>query len=260
VGEYLTRFVPDVDERTHLLDTLAQVQQHPQIDGLGDWIEFSLAAKSDTNQALVRQNLLDDVGELQVALGIVRADPSAHVQIGNDAHAAYSGSLKKKLKSFDLIVTRGGQHTNVEVGRLDADELRKQDLGGAINHASEKIIDDPNVESRHHTTDPAEGALIVTWPQPPHTVAGKRTITVDRDGNVVMTMPNGHKVPQGNLFADYLDILNAKAGAKEKPPAGASKVRALTVYDRSGSVVQRFVKSEDGTWTCPTLVRREPTP
>lgn len=69
-----------------------------------------------------------------------------------------------------------------------------------------------------------------------------RSIDVNPNGDVVMMMPNGRQVPQGNLFSDYLNILNGNG--RGAAPAGASEVDALTIYDRSGKVVQRFSKDK----------------
>jgi hypothetical protein len=78
-------------------------------------------------------------------------------------------------------------------------------------------------------------------------LSGGRSIDVNANGDVVMTMPNGRQVPQGNLFSDYLSILNGNG--RGAAPAGASQVDALVIYDRSGKVVQRFSKNKSGVWT-----------
>ena len=78
-------------------------------------------------------------------------------------------------------------------------------------------------------------------------LSGGRSIDVNANGDVIMTMPNGRQVPQGNLFSDYLNILNGNG--RGAAPAGAGQVDALTMYDRSGKVVQRFSKDKSGVWT-----------
>src|SRR6185436_1278521 len=116
LAQYLERFLPDAGERQNVLAVVSEVQRHPQIEGLGDWIDFSLAARADAELATVRANLLDDINELRVALDIVRRDPTAHVRIGNDAKAALRpGTPDEKLSSFDLSVSRGGEPSNIEV-------------------------------------------------------------------------------------------------------------------------------------------------
>jgi len=49
------------------------------------------------------------------------------------------------------------------------------------------------------------------------------------------------------VFTKYLDILNGTG--KGKAPSGVGKVDKLTVYDRAGKVVKRFVKGPNDVWT-----------
>lgn len=246
--EQLDRFLPDGGERANALATVSEVQRQPRIDGLGDWIDFSLTARPDADPATVRSNLLDDINELRVALEIVRNDPTAHVRIGNDAKATMRpGAPGQKLSSFDLAATRGGEHSNVEVRTVDGDSLSPEDLGRAINHARDKIVDNPRVPPGERTSGRVEGALIATWPQPRRMLSGGRSIEVNVNGDVTMKMPNGREIPQGNLFSDYLDILNGKG--RGAAPAGASQVDTLTIHDRSGKMIQRFTKDKSGVWS-----------
>lgn len=248
LAQYLEHFLSDAGERQNVLAVVSEVQRHPQIEGLGDWIDFSLAARPEAEPATVRSNLLDDVNELRVALDIVRRDPTAHVRIGNDARTALRpGTPDEKLSSFDLSVTRGGEHSNVEVRTVDGDGLSAEDLGRAINHARDKIVEGPNLPQAGRTPGRVEGALVATWPQPRQMLSAGRSIDINVNGDVVMMMPNGRQVPQGNLFSDYLNILNGNG--RGSAPAGASEVDALTIYDRSGKVVQRFCKDKNGVWT-----------
>jgi hypothetical protein len=75
LSQYLERFLPEAGERQNVRAVIAEVQRHPQIEGLDDWIDFSLAARADAEPATVRSNLLDEVNELRVALDIVGKDP-----------------------------------------------------------------------------------------------------------------------------------------------------------------------------------------
>jgi hypothetical protein len=248
LDDYLNDHLTDPAERAGVNDTVRAVEENPRISGLNDWAEFSTkASRPGISQGGIRNTLLDDVNELKVALRTAETDPNAHVRVGQDAHAGTRpGTTDQKLPSFDIVVERGGKPTNVEVKTNSADRLKIGDFGDAINHAADKIVDDPNVPAADRTTGSVEAALVATWPEPPRSAGGGRTITVDADGNVVLRMPNGREIGQGNLFAEFLDILNGNSRAA--PPAGARKVDALTVYDRAGMIVKRFVKDLGGVW------------
>jgi hypothetical protein len=166
-----------------------------------------------------------------LALSIAKGDPAARVRVGNDANAPTKPGTSDPLPGFDLDVDRGGNHSNVEVQSSQGKTLQPGDFGDAINHAAEKVVDDPNIPEGDRTKGPVEAALVETWPEPPRTLKVAHH-HVDENGNTVMMMPNGHEVDQGNVFTRYLDILNGTG--KGKDPSGVGKVDKLTVYDRSG--------------------------
>jgi len=72
-----------------------------------------------------------------------------------------------------------------------------------------------------------EAALSATWPEPPRTLKVRRTITFDENGNTA----------------------SSTAPTRGNAPSGVGKVDQLTVYDRSGKVVKRFVKGPHSVWT-----------
>ena len=80
---YVERFAPDPAERARLLGTMAEAANSPNIRGIADWVQFSMAAKKADQPARVLANLRDDVAELRVALGLVARDPTLRVTVAS---------------------------------------------------------------------------------------------------------------------------------------------------------------------------------
>jgi Domain of unknown function (DUF4157) len=244
--EYATTIVGDVGTRRAALATVTRVGTNPRIGGFGEWVRFSTAQRPGVVPAEQVRNFLDDVGELQVAEAMSQSvGPRQRVEVGGDARAQLRpGTADQFLPSFDIRVVGAPQARQVEVYSPDTSTPQIGDFGRAINHAADKIIADPALPASYRTTGIVEAAIRIPWPVPDRATGGG-TIETARNGNVTLVQGNGVRRPMGNLFDDYVPILN---GERRGQPAGANRVNVLTVYDRAGNMLYRYTRTA-GRWT-----------
>jgi hypothetical protein len=240
--EYATLVVGDVAARRAALETVTRVGTNPRIGGFTEWVRFSTAQRPGVVPAEQARNFLDDVGELQVAETMSQAvGPRQRVEVGGDARAQLRpGTTDQLLPSFDIRVVGAQQARQVEVYTPSGATPDIGDFGTAINHAAEKVISDPTLPASYRTTGIVEAAVRIPWPVPNRTTRAG-VIETAQNGDVTMVQGNGVRRPLGNFFEDYVPILNGERRAL--PPAGASRVNVLTVYDRAGNMIYRYIRT-----------------
>jgi hypothetical protein len=244
--EYATRVVPDAAVRRSAIDMMSRAATNRGISGFADWVRFSTAQKPGVVPAEQARNLLDDIGELQVADTMTRSiQKGESVQVGGDAHKKLRPGTGDQLTSFDITVTGSKTPRNVEVYSPTGDTPVVGDFGTAINHAADKVIADPTLPADYQTRGSVQAAVRVNWPPPSKTTPGG-TIATAVNGDVTLTISTGKVIPKGNFFETYTKNLNSATSA----PAGAKKVNSLTVYDRAGKEVYCYTR-DPGTnvWT-----------
>jgi hypothetical protein len=262
VSAYLDRWVGDASERADIARLLTGLSAEPRASGVRDWVSFSMAPHGGNDVASVRQRLRERVAELRVADGVLAQDPTARVALGNDASPVrYLDGAGRPTNdaapSFDLRVTRrDGTSANVEVFAPADAAPAAGNFGEAITHAADKILSGPRIRPEDRTTGPVEAAVVVRIPSPANPPRGRQAMEIARDGS--MTLVNAPRDPaadlvridRGNLFADYLAILNGEPRARGRPPEAAARVDALHVFDTNGREVYRFDRDRaTGRWT-----------
>ena len=237
-----------------MTQAIADAALNPQIDGVDDWIDFSTKSTATPNPQ-IENNLRDDVAEVTVANGLSASDPSAEVQVGNDAHAQNNPVTGNGMTTFDVIVNpQSPAPVNVEVYHPDSDEHSVSTWRHAVRHAADKIIDSqsyPQVPSSMHTVGAREGAIVADWP-PPDGNLGRSgaTVVTDANGDRTIHLSNGQTKPNGNAFDEFTDILNGTGSRKLPAVVGEERIDALTLFDHQGNQIYRYERdATTGQWS-----------
>jgi hypothetical protein len=242
--EYLARQPLDDARREEVSSVLESAAGSPRLVGFADWVRFSTGQAAAADPIGQARNLLDDVGELRVALTMARTLPEgSRVRVGADALAKLEPVRGDRLPSFDLVV-EGPAQRNIDVYSAWTSNPSRSELIRAINHAADKVLGAPLPEALW-TVGSAEAAVRLRWPPETRTTRGGR-VTTDADGNVTLLTGNGLVIDRGNIFEEYLWTLRDPRQA----PVGASAVDRLDVYSYEGEHLFFYRRDrETGEWT-----------
>ncbi len=238
IRDHIHRYVPE-SRRAEAFAQIEAAAADGNITGLDDWITYSTRTQQATSQSAVLEQFNDNLAELAAARS--EANRTGEVfDVGGDARPQF-GPDGRQLTSFDITSADGTR--NIEVYSFEG-APRNRTFNTALNHAADKIVDDPSIPRSQHTQGSVEAAVVVDWPPPSADLGGARHI-IHANGDMEILTPNGEVANRGNLFENYLEDLN-EGGSNIA--AGAGRVDRLAVVDRQGNLVYEFIHDGQGNW------------